>query len=41
MAEKCKGREKEADLGKENDFDNKLTSFKKNITSNKTKYLEV
>ena len=32
---------KQADLLKKNDFDNKLTSFNRRITSNKTKHLEV
>ena len=34
-------RLKQGDLVKKTDFDNKLTSFNKQITSNKTKHLEV
>ena len=34
-------RLKQADLVNKTDFDNKLTSFNKRITSNKTKYLEI
>ena len=34
-------RLKQADLVSKTDFDNKLTSFNKRITSNKTKHLEV
>ena len=34
-------RLKQADLVNKTDFDNKLTSFNKRITSNKTKHLEV
>ena len=34
-------RLKQADFKNKTTFDNKLTSFKKRITSNKTKYLEV
>ena len=34
-------RLKQANLGSKVDFDNKLISFNKKITSNKTKYLEV
>ena len=34
-------RLKEADLENKTDCDNKLTSFNRKITSNKTKYLEV
>ena len=33
--------EKQADLLNKSDFDNKLTSFNRQITSNKTKHLEV
>ena len=32
---------KQADLVNKTDFDNKLTTFNKGITSNKTKHLEV
>ena len=39
-AENFKERLKQADLVSKNDFDNKLISFNKKITSNKTKYLE-
>ena len=35
------GRLKQANLVNKTDFDNKLTSFNKQITSNKTKHLEV
>ena len=34
-------RLKQADLVKKTDFDNKLISFNKRITSNKTKHLKV
>ena len=34
-------RLKQANLVNKTDFDDKLTSFNKRITSNKTKYLEV
>ena len=34
-------RLKEVDLMNKTNFDNKLTSFKKRITSNNTKYLEI
>ena len=34
-------RLKQVDLVDKTDFDNKLTSFNKQITSSKTKYLEV
>ena len=34
-------RLKEVDLMSKTNFDNKLTSFKKRITSNNTKYLEI
>ena len=40
-AENFAARLKEADLVSKTGFDNKLTSFNKRITSNKTKYLEV
>ena len=40
-AEKFAARLKQADLVNKTDFDNKLTSFNRRITSNKTKYLEV
>ena len=39
--ENFKERLKPADLVSKNDFDNKLMTFNKNITSNKTKYLEI
>ena len=39
-AEKFAARLKQADLVNKTDFDNKLTSFNRRITSNKTKYLE-
>ena len=38
---KFKGRLKQANLVTKTDFDNKLISFNRKITSNKTKYLEV
>ena len=41
MAEHFVARLKQADLVNETDFDNKLTSFNRRITSNKTKHLEV
>ena len=41
MAENAAARLKQADLVNKTDFDNKLTSFNRRITSNKTKYLEV
>ena len=40
-AENFAARLKQADLVNKTDFDNKLASFNKGITSNKTKYLEV
>ena len=40
-AEDFEARFKQADLVTKTDFDNKLTSFNKRITSNKTKHLEV
>ena len=40
-AENLSARLKQADLVSKSDFDNKQTSFNKQITSNKTKYLEV
>ena len=40
-AEKYVARLKQADLVNKTDSDNKLTSFNKRITSNKTKYFEV
>ena len=40
-AENFGARLKQADLEKKTDFDNKLTSFNRRITSNKTKHLEV
>ena len=39
--EKFAARLKEVDLMNKTNFDNKLTSFKKRITSNNTKYLEI
>ena len=39
-AENFAARLKQADLVNKSDFDNKLTSFNKQITSNKTKHLE-
>ena len=39
-AENFAARLKQADLVNKTDFDNKLTSFNRRITSNKTKYLE-
>ena len=41
MGKDFAARLKQADLGNKTDFDNKLSSFNKRITSNKTKYLEV
>ena len=41
MAEAFTARLKQADFVNKTDFDNKLTSFNKQITSNKTKHLEV
>ena len=40
-AENFTARLKQADLESKTDFDNKLTSFNKQITSNKTKHLKV
>ena len=40
-AENFAARLKQANLVSKTEFDNKLTSFKKPITSNKTKHLEV
>ena len=40
-AEHFAARLKEADLANKTDFNNKLTSFNRQITSNKTKHLEV
>ena len=40
-AENFKERLKQTNLWNKTDFDNKLISFNRNITSNKTKYLEV
>ena len=40
-AENVAARLKQANLVTKTDFDNKLTSFNRKITSNKTKYLEV
>ena len=40
-AKKFAARLKQANLVDKTDFDNKLTSFNRRITSNKTKYLEV
>ena len=40
-AESFAARLKQADLVNKTDFDNKLTSFNRRITSNKTKHLEV
>ena len=40
-AENFKARLKEVNLVTKTDFDNKLTSFNRKITLNKTKYLEV
>ena len=41
IAEKFPARLKQADLVNKTDFDNKLTSFNRKITSNETKYLEI
>ena len=41
IAENFKERLKQANLVNKTDFDNKLISFNRKITSNKTKYLEV
>ena len=41
LAETLVARLKQADFKNKTTFDNKLTSFNKRITSNKTKYLEV
>ena len=40
IAENFPARLKQADLVNKTDFDNKLTSFNRQITSNKTKHLE-
>ena len=40
-AENFAARLKQANLVSKTDFDNKLTTFNRRITSNKTKYLEV
>ena len=40
-AEHFAARLKQADLGNKTDFNNKVTSFNKRITSNKIKHLEV
>ena len=40
-AENFATRRKQADLVNKTDFDNKLTSFNKQITSNKKKHLEI
>ena len=40
MAEDFAARLKQAHLVNKTDFDNKLRSFNKRITSNKTRYLE-
>ena len=40
IAENLAARLKQANLVSQTDFDNKLISFEKNITSNKTKHLE-
>ena len=40
-AENFEARLKQADLVNKTDFDNELTSFDKQMTSNKTKHLEV
>ena len=40
-AENFAAKLKQADLENKTDFDNKLTSFNKRITSNKTKHLEI
>ena len=41
IAKTFTARLKQADLVSKTDFDNKLTSFNRKISSNKTKYLEV
>ena len=41
MAENFETRLMQADLVNKTDFDNKLTSLNRRITSNKTKHLEV
>ena len=41
MVENFAARLKQADLVNKTDFDNKLTSFNRQITSNKTNHLEV
>ena len=41
IAENFAARSKQANLVNKTDFDNKLTSFNRKITSNKTKYPEV
>ena len=41
IAKHFTARLKQANLVTKTDFDKKLTSFNRNITSNKTKYLEV
>ena len=41
MAENFAARLKQANLVNKTDFDNKLTRFNRQITSNKTKHLEV
>ena len=41
MVENFAARLKQADLGSKTYFDNKLITFTKEITSNKTKHLEV
>ena len=41
IAENFAARLKQADLVNKTDFDNKLTSFNRRITSNKTKHLKV
>ena len=40
-AENLAARLKQADLVNKTDFNNKLTTFSKRITSNKTKHLEI
>ena len=40
-AENVAARLKQADVVNKTDFDNKLTRFNEQITSNKTKYIEV
>ena len=39
LLEDCAARLKQSDLVNKTDFDNKLTSFNRRITSNKTKHL--